>query len=83
MTKTTLIVPERLAKLEAGVYSVGDIAKLLQASERHVWRLHDGGKMPACIHLGRLVRWPKKLIDDWILNGCPAQSQASRRERPR
>jgi excisionase family DNA binding protein len=55
-----------------GTYTVSDIAALLQASERHVWRLHDGAKMPACIRLGRLVRWPKKLIDDWIASGCPA-----------
>jgi predicted DNA-binding transcriptional regulator AlpA len=44
---------------------------LLQVSERHVWRLHDGGRMPAAVRLGRLVRWPKVLIDTWVAGGCP------------
>src|SRR5262249_33626787 len=71
----TIVPPavEAAAKVDSATYTVGDIAALLQASERHVWRLHDAGKMPSCIRLGRLVRWPKQLIDDWIDNGCPAQ----------
>jgi excisionase family DNA binding protein len=75
MGDTHTIIPPAVnaaATLDCATYTVSDIAALLQASERHVWRLHDGGKMPACIRLGRLVRWPKKLIDDWIASGCPA-----------
>jgi excisionase family DNA binding protein len=81
MGDTLTILPsagEAAAKVDSATYTVRDIAALLQASERHVWRLHDGGKMPACVRLGRLVRWPKKLIDDWIASGCPAQPKNSR-----
>jgi excisionase family DNA binding protein len=78
MTEATTILSERPARLDGGLYTVGDIAALLQASERHVWRLHDAGKMPRCVRLGRLVRWPKKLIDDWIASECPAQPKNGR-----
>jgi excisionase family DNA binding protein len=54
-------------------YTVDDVAALLQVSKRHVWRMHDAGRMPAAVRLGRLVRWPKALIDDWVRDGCPPQ----------
>ena len=56
---------------------VKGVAALLGCSARHIYRLSDGGKMPAPVRLGALVRWrrrggPDTGIDDWIAAGCPS-----------
>jgi excisionase family DNA binding protein len=51
---------------------VADVAGMMSASERTVWRLSDAGKMPAPVRIGRLVRWSRQAILDWIEAGCPA-----------
>jgi predicted DNA-binding transcriptional regulator AlpA len=58
-------------KLASAVYSAEDIAGLLQISERQVWRLRDAGLLPGCMRVGRLVRWRRVVIDEWIAKGCP------------
>jgi excisionase family DNA binding protein len=50
---------------------VDAVAKLLTCSPRTVWRLSDAGKMPAPVRVGRLVRWPLKVLMEWIDRGCP------------
>ena len=40
-------------------------------SERTLWRLNDSGKIPACIRLGRSVKWRRSDILKWIELGCP------------
>ena len=57
---------------EAELLDVKKVAKLLGCSTRHIFRLHDGGKMPKAVKLGSLVRWSKKVIEDWIVEGCPS-----------
>jgi excisionase family DNA binding protein len=49
---------------------VEQVATLLNCSTRHVWRLHDGGKMPAAVRLGALVRWRRQDLDAWLAAGC-------------
>lgn len=56
---------------------VWDVAKMLQCSDRHVTNLRNDGRMPPCIKLGTLVRWPRKIIEDWIADGCPAIGEAA------
>ena len=55
------------------------VASLVNCSQRTVYRLADAGKMPAPVHLGSLVRWPKDVIDQWIKDGCPAVRKGARR----
>lgn len=55
-----------------GMYDVGDIATLLKASNRHVRRLADSGRMPRPLHIGRLVRWRIAEVDEWLAAGCPS-----------
>lgn len=62
-----------------GTYTVGDVAKLLGCSTRHVRRLADAGRMPRPLAtIGRLVRWrcstgnPMTGVDDWLTAGCPS-----------
>lgn len=54
-----------------GTYDVNDVAMLLKASSRHVRRLADSGRMPRPVHIGRLVRWPRADVDEWLAAGCP------------
>jgi excisionase family DNA binding protein len=54
---------------------VDAVAAMLNCSPRTVWRLADGGKMPAPVHIGRLVRWSRKALTAWIDAGCPAARQ--------
>jgi excisionase family DNA binding protein len=58
-------------RLASAVYDAGDFASLLQISERHIWKLRDAGLLPECIRIGRLVRWPRTRVDEWIHQGCP------------
>jgi excisionase family DNA binding protein len=55
-----------LAALESATYRVPDLARLLQCSERHVWRMLDLGRVPGVIRCGRLVRLSRKIVDDWL-----------------
>jgi excisionase family DNA binding protein len=46
------------------------VAQLLGCSTRHVYRLADAGRMPASRRLGRLIRWSRLELLDWIGGGC-------------
>jgi excisionase family DNA binding protein len=56
----------------AVMLGVRDVAKMLQCSDRHVTNMWKGGRLPAPVKLGQLVRWPRTMIEDWIQAGCPA-----------
>ena len=47
------------------------IAQMLGVSPRHVRRLCDSGRMPRPARLGRLLRWQRAGIEQWISAGCP------------
>ena len=50
-------------------------AKLLNVSERMVYRLADQKAAPTPIKLGALVRWRLAEIIEWIDSGCPSRWQ--------
>lgn len=49
---------------------VREVARLLNCSTRHVFRLTDAGQLPSPVRLGALVRWRKMDVDQWIAGGC-------------
>ena len=55
----------------AALLPVGAFAELLGVSPRHVRRLVDAGKCPPPVRLGRVCRWPRHLVEQWIADGCP------------
>lgn len=56
----------------AMLLDVRQIARLLSCSTRHVQRLADAGLMPRSIRLGgRLIRFRRNEVEDWISGGCP------------
>ena len=59
-----------LAEVERRLVRSKAVARLLNCSERHVWRLANRGAMPAAVHLGALVRWDRAAVLAWIAGGC-------------
>ncbi len=57
---------------------VGTVAKLLDCSGRHVYRLSDSDRMPRPLKLGSLVRWRKDDIKAWIDAGCTSNRKGGR-----
>ena len=55
----------------AAMLDVQAVAELLACSTRHVYRLADSGRMPRPVKLGKLVRWSRSVIEEWIAGGCP------------
>lgn len=55
-----------LTVIEPATYTVPDLARLLNCSERHVWRQIDLRKIPGVIRCGRLVRLSRHVIDAWL-----------------
>ena len=43
-----------------------EIAGFLGCSPKHVRRLADQGKLPKPIRAGRLRRWPRQAIEQWL-----------------
>ncbi len=65
---------KRGAQVEAdrpGMLTVHDVARMLNCSARTVYRLVDSGRMPRPVKLGALVRWPGRVVESWIGEGCP------------
>lgn len=50
---------------------VKEVATILKASSRTIYRLSDKGKMPRPVKLGALARWRVDELSDWINSGCP------------
>jgi excisionase family DNA binding protein len=64
---------ERFPKPEAtALLDVRAVARLLNCSPRHVYRLVDAGRMPRPVKLGSLCRWCRDELDEWIAGGCKA-----------
>lgn len=55
---------------------VKTVAGLLDCSERHIYRLSDGGRMPKPVRIGVLVRWRRTDIEAWLDAGCPSVRRA-------
>jgi excisionase family DNA binding protein len=59
-------------------YTVPDLARLTQTSERHIWRLVDLDAIPGKMRLGRLVRFHRPTVDAWLAAGAPSHRRANR-----
>ena len=62
---------QKLATLERAGYTHHDIAAIRQCSVRLVRRLDAMRAIPGRYTIGRLVRFHKQLVDEWIAAGCP------------
>jgi excisionase family DNA binding protein len=65
--------PIRLASaVEPALLDVRAVARMLDCSWRHIYRMADSGRLPRPIRLGSLVRWRKSDLDQWLAEGCPS-----------
>ena len=53
-------------------YDTPDMERALKCSDRHLRNLRKAGRIPQPVKLGGRVLWPKKVIEKWIDDGCPA-----------
>ena len=60
-----------------------DLADLLGCSPRHIWTMDSSGRIPRSIRFGKLVRWSRFEIVEWIMAGCPCRKQWQEMERTR
>ena len=51
--------------------SASDFARMLQVSDRTLWRLQSAGKLPPVIRIGGSTRWRLLEVEEWIAGGCP------------
>lgn len=62
---------------------VRNVARLLDCSTRHVYRMSDSGRMPRLLKIGAMVRWKASDIREWIADGCPdCRTDEQRATRP-
>ncbi len=57
------------ARPDAATYTVADLAALLKCSPRHIHRLTDARRIPGLIRVGRLVRYSRTRVDEWVAKG--------------
>jgi excisionase family DNA binding protein len=74
---TTATLPPEPAALPA-LLDVRAVARLLDCSTRHVYRMTDAGRIPPPCRMGALVRWPRLSIETWIAGGCKPVRMAGR-----
>ncbi len=55
--------------------SAAEVAKLLDISLRHLWKLNSTGRLPKPIHFGRAVRWRTDEIREWLAAGAPSRDR--------
>ena len=48
-----------------------ELARMMDVSERTLWRLLSGGKVPQPVRIGRNTRWRLAEVMEWIERGCP------------
>lgn len=64
----------RERQIEEQLLTVGEVAKLLGASQRSVWAWASSGKIPRPLRIGhRSVRWRRRDIQEWLQHAQPAQ----------
>jgi excisionase family DNA binding protein len=69
--------------LASPLMTAEELSKLLQVSERTVWRLNSGHEIPKPVRFGGTVRWRREEIAEWIKAGCPpltSRENGSRRK---
>jgi excisionase family DNA binding protein len=54
--------------------TVADLAKLLNTSQRSIYRFHASGKLPRPLRLGQQPRWVRAEIEAWIAAGMPSRA---------
>lgn len=79
----TALLLGKIPKDAGLLIDVKTTAKLLNVSERMVYRLADQQAAPRPVKLGSLVRWRLAEIIEWVDSGCPSKWQWPRHGKER
>jgi predicted DNA-binding transcriptional regulator AlpA len=71
----TALLLGKIPKDTGLLIDVKTTAKLLNVSDRMVYRLADQKAAPRPVKLGALVRWRLAEIIEWVDSGCPSRWQ--------
>jgi len=69
-TSETRSVAEASGKSQPALLDRHGVARLLNVSRSFVQKLHDTGRLPSPVRLGRAVRWRRDELIAWIDAGC-------------
>ena len=61
--------------LQPALLDVILLAALLGLSRSFVRKLHDTGRLPRPVRIGRAVRWRRDEVLAWIETGCPSRDR--------
>ena len=67
----TLQAAQRKSSEDTMLINSREAAKRLKVSQRTLWGMHNSGKMPPPIRIGRMVRWSVEVLKKWTEAGCP------------
>jgi predicted DNA-binding transcriptional regulator AlpA len=56
--------------------TAGEVARLLNISERSVFRLRSAGDLPKEVEVLGSVRWRRADIEAWVAAGCPKRENS-------
>lgn len=59
--------------VQTELLTTAEVAKLVNAGERSVWRWSRSGAMPAPVRIGASVRYRRSEILAWLAEGCPRE----------
>lgn len=72
-TKFLRCVPDSRSSVNAEssplTFTVQELAKQLQVSERTIRRLNTNGELPRPIRIGQQLRWCRTTVLEWIASG--------------
>jgi hypothetical protein len=60
------------SNLEPLTYTADELGRLMHCTIQHIRNMDGQGRIPGRIKFGRLVRYSKRQVDDWI-NSCRSQ----------
>jgi len=69
-------MPQNPPPSETNMLTGGDVARVLKCSRQSIYRMRDQGRIPPPVRLGRLMRWRRALLEQWIADGCPIPQTA-------
>ncbi len=52
----------------SATYTISEMAVILKCSQRHIHRLKGARQIPGLLPVGRLVRFSKPIVDEWLLH---------------
>ena len=62
------------AEASDGMVAYPNVARMMGVSERTLWRLLSGHKLPQPVRIGRNTRWRLSEVTEWIEKGCPIKN---------